>query len=125
MKKNQKVGKLFGIKLEGLELLRKKKGISRKDMCNKLSLPYNYISDIERGRRNLTYETAKKISVFFDEANNLEVEKDLHDKFFHSLNIYRYEKLPYHTVAGLLCRAGVDVDQKNIFSTREVDVAWD
>ncbi|ALS24359.1 helix-turn-helix domain-containing protein [Paenibacillus naphthalenovorans] len=50
--------KLFG---EQIRNIRKEKGMTQEALTNEWSFQYSYISDIERGERNISVETLEKI----------------------------------------------------------------
>ena len=53
------IQKKFGVKLREL---RKQKGLSQEDLALKSGLHRTYISDIERGSRNLSLKNIEKIA---------------------------------------------------------------
>ncbi|MEK4026333.1 MULTISPECIES: helix-turn-helix transcriptional regulator [Sporosarcina] len=50
------------MKLENLQIVRKKNGLSYQDMASKLGVSFQSYWMIENGKRGLSYETAIKIA---------------------------------------------------------------
>ena len=57
----------FGINLHEY---RRAKKLTLKDVSLKTNIPYQYISEIERNRRNATDDEIKKLMKIFPELNN-------------------------------------------------------
>ncbi len=53
----------FGVKLKYWRL---KRGLTQEELANKLSVAAHYISDIERGRRNITLQTIGRLACALD-----------------------------------------------------------
>ncbi|WP_159887559.1 helix-turn-helix domain-containing protein [Paenibacillus puerhi] len=51
---------------EQLRLVRKARGLTQEELAEKCGLSFSYISDIERGSRNVTLESLDKLMVALD-----------------------------------------------------------
>jgi len=56
------------IKLVGeqIRIIRKSRGMTQEELADKSSLSFSYISDVERGTRNISLESLEKITVALD-----------------------------------------------------------
>jgi transcriptional regulator with XRE-family HTH domain len=72
---------------EQLRTIRKAKNLTQEDIADKSGLSFSYISDVERGTRNISLESLEKIIVALGvmpyevfSFKNIETELDLSDK---------------------------------------------